>query len=626
MGTALALAVGVLAGVAPVASADPSDPVFIPDTNLRACINSALGQPSGAPVTSAQAQTLTYLNCENTGIANITGLEAFTGLTQLYLALCQISDVSPLGALPSLTSLDLYSNQISTVSPLGTLTNLTYLDLSGNQVSNVSTLGTLTNLAYLDLSDNQVSNVSTLGTLTNLNILSLAVNQVSSVSPLGTLTNLTYLELAVNQVGDVSPLGALTNLTYLSLDANRVSDVSPLGGLTGLTHLGIHSNRVTDASPLSSLTGDVDLSYQSVVLPSGIVGTAYPLPVVTNRDGSHPVLSVSGGGYVINELAGTITFSGSGSYQLTWNTGGVRPFSGTMTVAVVAAEPITIGSVTVSGGSSVGSVLTASVVGVSVSGGTVTYQWLRAGQPIAGATQSTYKLTTKDMCSQISVQVTVSKPGYITASKVSASKTGPVFTDVPASHTFYSPICWVAQTGVTVGTGAGMYSPSDPVNRGSMAAFLYRMAGSPTWTPPVTSPFTDVPKSHKFYKEITWLAASGITVGVVIGGKTYYQPDNAVNRGSMSALMYRLSGSPSYTAPATAKFADVATTHTFYKTISWLASKNITAGTMVGGQLLYQPSNPVSRGSMAAFLNRLANQHLQCTRYPSGIECPIFVL
>jgi hypothetical protein len=197
----------------------------------------------------------------------------------------------------------------------------------------------------------------------------------------------------------------------------------------------------------------------------------------------------------------------------------------------------------------------------------------------------------------------------------------PLFNDVSPAHTFYGPICWAALTGVTVGTGAGNYSPSDPVNRGSMAAFLYRMAGSPTWTSPATSPFTDVPKTHKFYKEITWLAATGITVGVTIGGLPYYQPNNVVNRGSMSAFMYRLSGSPTYTAPATPTFADVGTAHTFYRTIAWLASKNITAGTTVNGQFVYQPSNPVNRGSMAAFLSRLASQHLQCTTYPNGIGC-----
>ncbi|MDR0848381.1 MAG: leucine-rich repeat domain-containing protein [Propionibacteriaceae bacterium] len=576
-GAALALAVGVLAGVAPVASAGPNDPVNIPDTILRSCINSALGQPSDAPVTVSQAQTFHSLNCNYMEIASITGLEAFTGLTDLYLAGNQISSVSPLAGLTSLTLLNLYWNQVSDVALLAGLTSLTTLGLHDNQISNVSVLAGLTSLKYLYLSDNQVSSVSA--------------------------------------------LAGLTSLISVDLSLNQVSDVSPLGGLTSLTYLNLSGNQVTDASPLAGLNASVYLNGQSVVLPGGSVTKDYPLPVVTARNGSHPVLSVSGGGYVINESAGTITFLDYGWYEFTWTTGGVSPFSGIMTVVVPPPGSTMVGSVTVSGGSSVGSVLTASVGNVFPSDATLSYQWLRDGEPIVGATASTYTLTTRDMCLPVSVRVTASKAGLMSASPESALKAGPVFSDVPSSHTFYSPICWVAQKVVTVGTGAGMYSPSDPVNRGSMAAFLYRMAGSPAWTPPATSPFTDVPKTHKFYKEITWLASENITVGVTIGGLPYYQPNNAVNRGSMSAFMYRLSGSPSYTAPATSPFADVPKAHTFYKTIAWLASKNITAGTMVGGQLLYQPGNAVNRGSMAAFLNRLANQHLQCTAYPNGIQC-----
>ncbi|MDR0848333.1 MAG: leucine-rich repeat domain-containing protein [Propionibacteriaceae bacterium] len=598
-GTALVLAVGVLGGVAPVASAGPNDPVLFSDSSLRVCINTVLGQPHGATVTVSQAQTLTSLSCPNRGIFNLTGLEAFTSLHTLELYANMLSSVTPLAGLTNLTKLDLYHNQVSSVTPLAGLTSLTILDLSNNQVSDVALLGGLTSLTSLNLAHNHVTNVSALAGLTSLNWLSLYDNQVSSVSALAGLYSLTGLDLSYNQISDVSPLAGLTSLTSLSLNGNQVMDASPLGGLTAY----------------------MSLASQSVVLPGGSLTKDYQLPVVTTKNGNHAVLSVSGGGYVINALAGTITFLDYGWYEFTWNILGASPFSGTLTVVVPPPGSTMVGSVTVSGGSSVGSVLTASVDNVFPSDATLSYQWLRAGEPIVGATASTYTLTTRDMCLQLSVQVTASKPGYTSGSKVSASRTGPVFSDVPSSHTFRNAICWAAQTGVTTGTGSGMFSPSDPVNRGSMAAFLYRMAGSPTWTPPATSPFTDVPKTHKFYKEITWLAASGITVGVTIGGLPYYQPNNVVNRGSMSAFMYRLSGSPTYTAPATSPFTDVPKAHTFYKTISWLASKNITAGTMVGGQLLYQPGNAVNRGSMAAFLNRLANQHLQCTAYPNGIQC-----
>jgi hypothetical protein len=435
--------------------------------------------------------------------------------------------------------------------------------------------------------------------------------------------------------------------------------VSPLSVVADATYgggYGMWVDIIVYVCPVFVLNGQT--YYRNYVV--GGMGMAGPLALVTNGPGDvEPYCS-----YAAVALDGTFTFNRAipgvdyvffgrtpgytdawhGGYTADnvwspWAEGGLMAAplpNGPITLAHAASGQTVTGvnivfggspgtfsftSVSVSGTSQVGQVLTATPGAIVPTPTLVSYQWLRGGQPIAGATKSTYTLTTRDMCLPISVRVTVSKSGYENSSVTSSVVAGPVFTDVPSSHTFYSGICWVAQKGVTVGTGVGMYSPSDPVNRGSMAAFLYRMAGSPAWTPPATSPFTDVPKTHKFYKEITWLAASGITVGVTIGGLPYYQPDNVVNRGSMSAFMYRLSGSPTYTAPATPPFTDVPKAHTFYKTIAWLASKNITAGTMVGGQLLYQPGNAVNRGSMAAFLNRLANQHLQCAAYPNGIQC-----
>ena len=197
-----------------------------------------------------------------------------------------------------------------------------------------------------------------------------------------------------------------------------------------------------------------------------------------------------------------------------------------------------------------------------------------------------------------------------------------VFTDVPMTNTFYPAICWASSTGITKGTGDGStYSPTNPVNRGSMAAFLYRLAGSPKWDAPKTSPFVDVPTSHAFYSAITWLYAQGVTVGVTIDGKMYYQPSNAVNRGSMAAFMYRIANRPKWDPPSASPFTDVKPSNTFYPAVTWLASAKITVGSTVNGKLVYQPSNPVNRGSMAAFMNRLSKTQLMCTKYTNAVGC-----
>ena len=53
---------------------------------------------------------------------------------------------------------------------------------------------------------------------------------------------------------------------------------------------------------------------------------------------------------------------------------------------------------------------------------TVSYQWLRNGEPIADATGNTYFVDQLDKGSSISLRVTVSKPGYETVVKTSNSK------------------------------------------------------------------------------------------------------------------------------------------------------------------------------------------------------------
>lgn len=52
---------------------------------------------------------------------------------------------------------------------------------------------------------------------------------------------------------------------------------------------------------------------------------------------------------------------------------------------------------------------------------TPTYQWLRAGQPIAGATAATYQLQPADLGHRVSVQVTLARTNYIGASGSAAA-------------------------------------------------------------------------------------------------------------------------------------------------------------------------------------------------------------
>ncbi|GAA1789702.1 hypothetical protein GCM10009712_41350 [Pseudarthrobacter sulfonivorans] len=188
------------------------------------------------------------------------------------------------------------------------------------------------------------------------------------------------------------------------------------------------------------------------------------------------------------------------------------------------------------------------------------------------------------------------------------------FTDVPESSVFHKEISWLAaeriSTGWDVGGGVRQYRPLDSIARDAMAAFLYRKAGSPAYTPPASSPFTDVAPGVAFYKEITWLASTGISTGWDVGGgKREYRPFSSIARDAMAAFLFRFAQPAAFTAPAVSPFVDVAGGGAFYREITWLASSGISTGWDIGGGVKeYRPLNGIARDAMAAFLYRYSTE------------------
>lgn len=197
-----------------------------------------------------------------------------------------------------------------------------------------------------------------------------------------------------------------------------------------------------------------------------------------------------------------------------------------------------------------------------------------------------------------------------TLSFATAGNAGTGFADVPAGGQFSTEITWMATAGISTGwtetDGSKTFRPLSPVNRDAMAAFMYRLADKPAFTPPVTSPFADVPTNSQFYKEITWLADKGVSTGwTEADGSKTYRPVQAVNRDAMAAFMYRLAGKPAFTPPAVSPFTDVPTSSQFYKEITWLAAQGISTGWTEGdGSKTFRPVNAVNRDAMAAFMYR----------------------
>ncbi|WP_053384105.1 S-layer homology domain-containing protein [Leucobacter celer] len=128
---------------------------------------------------------------------------------------------------------------------------------------------------------------------------------------------------------------------------------------------------------------------------------------------------------------------------------------------------------------------------------------------------------------------------------------GPVvspFADVKKGDKFYNEIAWMHQQGLSTGikqtSGKPKYAPKAKVSREAMAAFMYRWSTATTQGP-ATSPFSDVKRGDKFYKEIAWMHQTGISTGIAQPtGKPKYAPKTSVSREAMAAFLHRI-GTPS---------------------------------------------------------------------------------
>lgn len=125
---------------------------------------------------------------------------------------------------------------------------------------------------------------------------------------------------------------------------------------------------------------------------------------------------------------------------------------------------------------------------------------------------------------------------------------GMQFEDVNANTPHAEDIQWLADNGVTEGwvdsTGKRTFRGMDTVKRQDMAAFLKRLATKNLGVKDSSynrNPFADVNKRTPHYKEILWMAGTGISEGwtEANGTKTYRGMSDVV-RQDMAAFLHRL--------------------------------------------------------------------------------------
>lgn len=270
---------------------DENTPITFKDPNLKQALLRSLKNPdkrviasSATEITYADAKKVTEMtgayNLSNSGITDLSGLEAFTNLEKLEFPTNQITDLTPLANLTKLKHL--VFNKINE---------------HGTKPLDLTPLANLTNLEYLDMAKNHIADLSPIKNLTKLTYLNFIQNDITSIEPLRNLTSLTQLYPRANNIKDISPLQGLTKLTERPNFKGMNIAVSVSGSSIDLSeHI-----KPWDGTTITAVDGTYDQSTH-IGKPSGTKNTA----------------TFKFSNYKTAEFTGTITVTFTGEKELTF--------------------------------------------------------------------------------------------------------------------------------------------------------------------------------------------------------------------------------------------------------------------------------------------------------------------
>ena len=168
----------------------------------------------------------------------------------------------------------------------------------------------------------------------------------------------------------------------------------------------------------------------------------------------------------------------------------------------------------------------------------------------------------------------------------------PGFEDVPDSHPFFVEITWLAAQGITNGCGPTTFCPDASMTRAQLASFLVRTFK----LTPSDSDWFDDDNGSVHEDDINALAAAGITTGC---GARSYCPDTAVTRAEWASFLVRAMYPLDRASESDPFGDDDGSVHEMAIGVLW--DEGLTTGCGAG---MYCPNDHITRGQLAAFLYR----------------------
>ena len=194
-----------------------------------------------------------------------------------------------------------------------------------------------------------------------------------------------------------------------------------------------------------------------------------------------------------------------------------------------------------------------------------------------------------------------------------SSPLGNFFLDIRPGFWYSDGIDYTASRGILQGKAAGIFGAEDLLNRGQLAAVLYRWAGEPGWT--AEAPFRDVLPTHYFASAVNWAYEAGLVAGKA---PDRFDPDGTVTREELAAFVQRYLAWQGAALPAEPEsvFADEAKIAGWAKNAAdTMRSLGLLVGDTHGN---FNPKKKCSRAEIAVLISR-ADTLIPLTEPAGGI-------